>query len=353
MKALAKLKAQPGLWLTDVPCPEIKDTEVLIKVRKTSLCGTDLHIYNWDDWAKATIPVPMHVGHEFMGEIVECGAAVKGFKVGDRVSAEGHITCGHCRNCRGGRRHLCRNTEGIGVHIPGAFAEYIAMPAFNVFPLTDQITDDQAAIFDPFGNAVHTALSFDLVGEDVLIMGAGPIGVMAAAVCRHVGARHIVITDIDDYRLQLAQQFGVTRAVNLADCADSDAIAAKLQTVMADIGMREGFDVGLEISGFAAAINGMLTVMNTGGKVSLLGLSGQSEVAINWDQLVFRGLLLKGIYGREMFETWYKMANLIAGGLKIDSIITHQFAASEFEQAFAVMRSKACGKIILNWDCFD
>ncbi len=349
MKVLAKLKAEPGLWLSTEDVPEIKNHEVLIKIKKTAICGTDLHIYNWDAWAQKTIPVPMHVGHEFVGEIVKIGDNVNGFAIGDRVSGEGHITCGHCRNCRGGHTHLCRNTYGIGVNRPGAFAEYLALPAFNAFKVPDSIDDDLVSIFDPFGNAVHTALSFDLVGEDVLITGAGPIGMMAAAVCRHAGARHIVITDIVDYRLKLAEKFGITEAVNVSDCKTAEDMAKKLQEVMHKIGMTEGFDVGLEVSGFSNAINAMIDAMNTGARLSLLGLSGQETVAIDWDKLVFRGLFLKGIYGREMFETWYKMVALLQSGLDLTPLITHHFPADDFEEAFAVMKTKQCGKIILDW----
>ncbi|EOD8958635.1 L-threonine 3-dehydrogenase [Providencia stuartii] len=341
MKALSKLKAEPGIWMTEVPKPELGHNDVMIKIRKTAICGTDVHIYNWDEWSQKTIPVPMVVGHEYIGEIVEIGQEVKGFKIGDRVSGEGHITCGHCRNCRGGRTHLCRNTIGVGVNRPGCFAQYLVLPAFNAFKIPDNIPDEIAAIFDPFGNAVHTALSFDLVGEDVLISGAGPIGIMAAAVCRHVGARHVVITDINDYRLELAKKMGVTRAVNVG--------RENLKDVMKELGMQEGFDVALEVSGSPAAFHSMLDTMNHGGRIALLGIPS-SEMAIDWSKVIFKGLFIKGIYGREMFETWYKMATLIQSGLDLSPIITHQFSIDDFQKGFDVMRSGQSGKVILNWD---
>nr|WP_308227301.1 L-threonine 3-dehydrogenase [Providencia vermicola] len=341
MKALSKLKAEPGIWMTDVPKPELGHNDVMIKIRKTAICGTDVHIYNWDEWSQKTIPVPMVVGHEYVGEIVEIGQEVKGFKIGDRVSGEGHITCGHCRNCRGGRTHLCRNTIGVGVNRPGCFAEYLVLPAFNAFKIPDNIPDEIAAIFDPFGNAVHTALSFDLVGEDVLVSGAGPIGIMAAAVCRHVGARHVVITDINDYRLDLAKKMGVTRAVNVG--------RENLQDVMKELGMQEGFDVALEVSGSPAAFHTMLDTMNHGGRIALLGIPS-SEMAIDWGKVIFKGLFIKGIYGREMFETWYKMATLVQSGLDLTPMITHQFAIDDFQKGFDIMCSGQSGKVILNWD---
>ncbi|HEF8773804.1 L-threonine 3-dehydrogenase [Providencia manganoxydans] len=341
MKALSKLKAEPGIWMTDVPKPELGHNDVMIKIRKTAICGTDVHIYNWDEWSQKTIPVPMVVGHEYIGEIIEIGQEVKGFKIGDRVSGEGHITCGHCRNCRGGRTHLCRNTVGVGVNRPGCFAQYLVLPAFNAFKIPDNIPDEIAAIFDPFGNAVHTALSFDLVGEDVLVSGAGPIGIMAAAVCRHVGARHVVITDVNDYRLELAQKMGVTRAVNVS--------RENLKDVMKELGMQEGFDVALEVSGSPAAFHSMLETMNHGGRIALLGIPS-SEMAIDWGQVIFKGLFIKGIYGREMFETWYKMATLIQSGLDLSPIITHQFSIDDFQKGFDIMRSGQSGKVILNWD---
>ena len=341
MKTLAKLHAEKGIWMTDAPHPECGHNDVVIKISKTAICGTDMHIYQWDDWAQSTIPVPMTVGHEFVGVITEIGPEVSGFKIGDRVSGEGHITCGHCRNCRGGRTHLCRNTVGVGVNREGSFAEYLVIPAFNAFKLPDEISDDLAAIFDPFGNAVHTALSFDLVGEDVLITGAGPIGIMAAAVAKHVGARHVVITDVNEYRLDLARQMGATRAV--------DVSKEKLTDVMADLGMTEGFDVGMEMSGVPSAFTDMLANMNNGGKIAMLGIPGQ-DMAIDWSQVIFKGLTIKGIYGREMFETWYKMASLIQSGLDLTPIITHHFNVDDFQQGFDIMRSGHSGKVILNWE---
>ncbi|CAG9431453.1 MULTISPECIES: L-threonine 3-dehydrogenase [Providencia] len=341
MKALSKLKAEPGIWMTDVPKPELGHNDVMIKIRKTAICGTDVHIYNWDEWSQKTIPVPMVVGHEYIGEIVEIGQEVKGFKIGDRVSGEGHITCGHCRNCRGGRTHLCRNTIGVGVNRPGCFAEYLVIPAFNAFKIPDNIPDEIASIFDPFGNAVHTALSFDLVGEDVLVSGAGPIGIMAAAVCRHVGARHVVITDVNDYRLELAKKMGVTRTVNVS--------RENLKDVMNELGMKEGFDVALEVSGAPAAFQTMLDTMNHGGRIALLGIPPAS-MATDWSQVIFKGLFIKGIYGREMFETWYKMATLVQSGLDLSPIITHEFSIDDFQKGFDVMRSGQSGKVILNWD---
>src|SRR5881275_3455785 len=296
MKALTKLEPAPGLTLTRVKKPEVGHNDVMIRIRKTAICGTDVHIWKWDEWAAKTIPVPMQVGHEYVGEIVEMGQEVRGFKIGDRVSGEGHITCGFCRNCRAGRRHLCRNTVGVGVNREGAFAEYVVIPAFNAFKIPDDISDDIAAIFDPFGNATHTALSFNLVGEDVLITGAGPIGIMAVAIARHIGARYVVITDVNDYRLDLAQRMGAHRAVNIA--------REKLRDVMTSLNMVEGFDVGLEMSGVPAALRDMLDVMNHGGKVAMLGIP-PPETAIDWTKVIFKGLVIKGIYGREMFETWY------------------------------------------------
>lgn len=342
MKALAKLHAEPGIWMIeDAAIPEPGHNDVLIKIRKTAICGTDVHIYNWDEWSQKTIPVPMITGHEYVGEIVALGQEVAGFRIGDRVSGEGHITCGHCRNCRGGRTHLCRNAIGVGVNRQGCFAEYLVIPAVNAFKIPDNIPDDLAAIFDPFGNAVHTALSFDLVGEDVLITGAGPIGIMAAAICRHVGARHVVITDVNQYRLDLARKMGVTRAVNVSH--------ENLPQVMAELGMTEGFDVGLEMSGVPDGFRAMLDVMNHGGRIAMLGIPPAS-MAIDWNQVIFKGLFIKGIYGREMFETWYKMASLIQSGLDLTPIITHHFPIDDFQQGFDVMRSGQSGKVILHWD---
>ena len=341
MKSLAKLKPETGIWMTDSPKPEVGPNDLLIKIKKTAICGTDIHIYNWDEWSQKTIPVPMVVGHEYAGVVVGMGSEVKGFSEGDRVSGEGHITCGHCRNCRGGRTHLCRNTIGVGVDRTGSFAEYLVIPAYNAFKLPDEISDDLAAVFDPFGNAVHTALSFDLVGEDVLITGAGPIGIMAAAVAKHVGARHVVITDINEYRLDLAMKMGATRAVNVAK--------DNLKDVMNELGMTEGFDVGMEMSGVPVAFTDMLENMNNGGKIAMLGIPGQ-DMAIDWSQVIFKGLTIKGIYGREMFETWYKMASLIQSGLDLSPIITHHFPIDEFQQGFDAMLSGNSGKVILSWD---
>ncbi len=340
MKALVKAKAERGIWMEDIDKPRVGHNDVLIKVNRTAICGTDIHIFKWDDWAQATIPVPMAVGHEFSGEIVEKGIEVKGYEIGDRVSAEGHITCGYCRNCRAGRRHLCMNTVGVGVNRPGAFAEYIAVPAFNVFKLPDAITDDMASILDPLGNATHTALSFDLVGEDVLITGAGPIGIMAVAIARHAGARHIVITDVNDYRLRLARKMGATRAINVANDTIDDT--------MQDLGMIEGFDVGMEMSGNPQAFRDLLRTMHHGGKVAILGIP-PGDMAIDWNEVIFKGLILKGVYGREMFETWYKMSSMLQSGLDMSPIITHHFDIDEYLPAFELMESGQSGKVILNW----
>lgn len=340
MKTLAKTQNKPGIWMTESEKPHCGHNDVLIKIKKTAICGTDMHIYHWDDWAQNTIPVPMTVGHEFVGEIAEIGPEVSGFNIGDRVSGEGHITCGHCRNCRAGRRHLCRETVGVGVNRTGAFAEYLVIPASNAFKIPDGVSDDMASILDPFGNAVHTALSFDLVGEDVLITGAGPIGAMAAAICRHVGARNVVITDINDYRLSLAKELGATRTVNVSKEALSD--------VMLDLGMTEGFDVGLEMSGNGQALNGMLEVLNHGGNIAMLGIPSKDTV-IDWNQVIFKGLNIKGIYGREMFETWYKMVAMLQSGLDISPIITHHYKIQDFQAGFDAMASGKSGKIILDW----
>lgn len=341
MRALVKSKAERGIWLEDIDKPTIGHNDVLIKVRRTAICGTDIHIYQWDDWASNTIPVPLAVGHEFCGEVVEFGVEVRGFDIGDRVSAEGHVTCGVCRNCRAGRRHLCMNTVGIGVNRPGAFADYVSVPAFNVFKLSDAISDDMAAILDPFGNATHTALSFDLVGEDILITGAGPIGIMAVAIARYAGARHIVITDVNDYRLELARKMGASVALNVT--------SGSLDQTMEDLGMEEGFDVGMEMSGNPSAFRDMLRTMHHGGKIALLGIPAE-EMAIDWNQVIFKGLELKGIYGREMFETWYKMSSMLQSGLNIEPIITHRFPLEDYEQAFQLMESGQSGKVILSWD---
>lgn len=341
MRALVKAQAERGIWMQDVEEPSVGHNDVLIRVKSSAICGTDIHIYQWDDWASNTIQVPTTIGHEFCGQIVECGSEVNGFSVGDRVSAEGHITCGVCRNCRAGRRHLCMNTLGVGVNRNGAFADYVSVPAFNVFKLPDSITDDMAAILDPLGNATHTALSFDLVGEDVLITGAGPIGVMAVAIARYAGARHVVITDVNDYRLDLARKMGATRALNVSNESIDDT--------MQDLGMEEGFDVGMEMSGNPSAFRDMLRTMHHGGKIALLGIP-PDDMSIDWTKVIFKGLELKGIYGREMFETWYKMASMLQSGLNIDPIITHHYAASDFQAAFELMESGQSGKIILNWE---
>lgn len=340
MKALVKSKAEEGIWMEEVPVPECGHNDVLIKVKKTAICGTDIHIYNWDKWAQQTIPVPMVVGHEFVGTIEKLGGEVQGLALGDRVSAEGHVTCGHCRNCRAGKRHLCRNTIGVGVNRPGCFAEYVCVPASNVFKLTEAITDDVASVLDPLGNAAHTALSFDLVGEDVLITGAGPIGIMAVAIARHAGARHIVITDLNDYRLEIAGRLGATRTVNVGK--------EKLEDVMNELNMTEGFDVGLEMSGSPIAFNDMLDKMNHGGNIALLGILPEGT-AIDWNMVVFKGLKLKGIYGREMFETWYKMASMLQSNLDITAAITHHFKINDFQKGFDIMRSGQSGKVILDW----
>lgn len=350
MKALIKSKREPGIWMGEVEKPIISDEEILIKIKKTAICGTDLHIYNWDNWAQKTIPVPMHVGHEFVGEIVEIGTRVtqKNLKIGDRVSGEGHLICGNCRNCRAGKFHLCPNTIGVGVNRPGAFAEYLAIPAFNVFKIPDYISDDIASMLDPFGNAVHTALSFNLTGEDVLITGAGPIGCMAVAICKKVGAKNVVITDVNDYRLNLAKELGADAAVNVRDCKNTIEVDAKIRQVMNEMNMEEGFDVGLEMSGIESAIHAMVDLMINGGKIAMLGISGKN-VALDWDKVVFKGLTLKGIYGREMFETWYKMASLVKAGLNVDKIITHRLPVSEYIKGFELMKSGNCGKVILDW----
>ena len=340
MRALVKAKAEPGIWMQDIPRPEPGHNDVLIKIRKTAICGTDMHIYNWDEWAARTIPVPMAVGHEYVGVVEAIGSEVQGIQPGDRVSGEGHLTCGHCRNCRAGRRHLCRNTVGVGVNRQGCFGEYLCIPASNVFKLPDAISDEVASILDPLGNAVHTALSFDLVGEDVLITGAGPIGIMAVAIARHVGARHVVITDVNDYRLDLARQMGATRAINVT--------RQSLDDVMQELEMQEGFDVGLEMSGNPQAFRDMLRTLHHGGSVALLGIP-PGEMAIDWNQVIFKGLTIKGIYGRQMFETWYKMASMLQSGLDVTPVITHRFAANDYLEGFRTMGSGQSGKVILDW----
>ena len=340
MVALTKKKAAPGLWMEEVPVPEVGINDVKIKIHKTAICGTDVHIYNWNEWAQQTIPVGMTVGHEFVGEIVEVGSNVGGFQVGELVSGEGHIVCGTCRNCLAGRRHLCKNTQGVGVNRSGAFAEYLVIPASNVWRCSDKVPEELYSIFDPFGNAVHTALSFDLIGEDVLITGAGPIGIMAAAVVRHAGARHVVITDMNDYRLELARKLGVESTVNVA--------RESLTDVMKRLGMKEGFDVGLEMSGSPAAFRSMVDVMFHGGKIALLGLPDHSE-AIDWNKVIFNGLTIRGIYGRQMYETWYKMTSMLESGLDISPIITHRFDIRDYEKGFEAMNSGKSGKVILDW----
>ena len=340
MKALVKSRREPGLWMEDVPVPSIGPNDVLIRVHTSAICGTDMHIWNWDAWSQKTIPVPMHVGHEYAGVIEQVGSEVEGYQVGDRVSGEGHIVCGHCRNCRAGKRHLCPNTVGVGVNRPGSFAEYLSLPASNLFKLPDGISNEMAAIFDPYGNAAHTALSFNMVGEDVLITGAGPIGCMAAAISQFVGARNVVITDVNPFLLELARKLGATRAV--------DVSKESLKTVMAELGMTEGFDVGLEMSGNGPAFQGMLDGMANGGRIALLGIFSE-DVAIDWGRVIFKGLHLKGIYGREMFETWYKMAAMIEGGLDISPVITHRFPIDDFRQGFEIMGSGKSGKVLLDW----
>lgn len=340
MKALVKAKAEQGIWMQDVAKPEYGPNDLLIRVKKTAICGTDIHIYNWDEWAQHTIPVPMTVGHEFAGVVEAVGSEVEGYKVGDRVSGEGHITCGHCRNCRAGQRHLCPNTIGVGVNRPGCFAEFLAIPAINAFKLPKNIPDEVAAFLDPLGNATHTALSFDLVGEDVLITGAGPIGIMAVAIAKHVGARHVVITDVNDYRLDLAQRMGATRAVNVQK--------EDLRDVMRELEMTEGFDVGMEMSGVPSAFRQMIDSLRNGAKIAMLGIP-PADMAIDWNKVIFKGLFIKGIYGREMFETWYKMTAMLQSGLDISPVLTHEMNVDDFQKGFDVMRSGASGKVVLDW----
>lgn len=341
MRALIKKKAEPGLWLDEAPVPAIGINDVLIKVLRTGICGTDLHIYKWDAWAQKTIPVPLVIGHEFVGEVVAVGSNVKDFHEGEIVSGEGHVVCGRCRNCLAGRRHLCKDTQGIGVHRAGAFADYIALPMTNVWHHDPHIARDVQAIFDPFGNAVHTALSFDVLGEDVLVTGAGPIGLMACAVVRHAGARYVVVSDVNPYRLELALKMGATRAV--------DVRRQKLRDVMAELGMKEGFDVGLEMSGNGTAFRDMLATMCHGGKIAMLGIPDR-ELAIDWNTVIFNMLTIKGIYGREMYETWYKMTVMLQSGLDISPVITHRFPAEEFQKGFDVMTTGDCGKVVLTWN---
>ena len=341
MKAIAKSKAEPGLWLEEVPVPEVGPDDVLIRTKKASVCGTDIHIYNWDAWAQQTIPVPMQIGHEFVGEIAQVGSNVRGFTEGDLVVGEGHITCGHCRNCLAGRRHLCPNTQGVGVNRPGAWAEFVAIPATNAWHADPSIPLDVLSCFDPLGNAVHTTLSFDLVGEDVLITGAGPIGCMAIRIAKQAGARHIVITDINPYRLDLARKMGATLALNVKQ--------EKLAEAMQQLGMKEGFDVALEMSGHPSAFADILPNMFYGGKIALLGIM-PTTAAIDWNTVVFHSLTLKGIYGRKMFETWYKMTALIQSGLDISPVITHRFPFTQFKEAIELAKSGNSGKIVLDFD---
>jgi threonine 3-dehydrogenase len=340
MKALVKSQNKPGLWLEEIAKPEIKINDVLIKVRHTGICGTDLHIYDWDEWARKTIPVPMAIGHEFVGEIVKVGSNVNDFHPGEIVSGEGHVVCGRCRNCLAGRRHLCAFTQGVGVNRPGAFAEFISLPMTNIWRHHHDVNQEVAAIFDPFGNAVHTALSFPVLGEDILITGAGPIGIMAAAVVRHAGARHVVITDLNPKRLELARKMGVTLAVNPTETT--------LGEVQKQLGMQEGFDVGLEMSGNGQALRDMIANMSHGGKIAILGIPAK-EMSIDWRHVIFNMLTIKGIYGREMYETWYKMTVMLESGLDITPVITHRFRFDEFEKGFDAMRSGASGKVILDW----
>lgn len=341
MKALVKSQPKPGLWLEDVPIPEIGYNDVLIKIVKTAICGTDVHIYNWDAWAEKTIPVPMPVGHEFVGRIEKVGSHVLDFKKGDLVSGEGHLICGHCRNCLAGRRHLCNDTKGVGVNRPGAYAEYLAIPVTNVWYCDPAIPLDVLACFDPLGNATHTALSFDLLGEDVLITGAGPIGCMAASIARHCGARYVVVTDINPYRLELAKKAGATLALDVSRNRIDDA--------QKELGMKEGFDVAMEMSGSPAALDGILDNMCHGGKIAMLGIMPENT-AIDWNKVVFNMLTIKGIYGREMYETWYKMSSMIQTGLDISPLITHRFHYTDFEKGFEVMRSGQSGKVVLDWE---
>ena len=340
MKALVKSQRKPGLWLEDVPAPQPGINDVLIRVLMTGICGTDLHIYEWDEWAQSTIPVPLVIGHEFVGEVAAVGSNVADIRPGDIVSGEGHVVCGRCRNCLAGRRHLCAHTVGVGVNSPGAFAEYIVLPVTNIWKHDAHVDLEVASIFDPFGNAVHTALSFPVLGEDVLITGAGPIGIMAAAVVRHAGARHVVITDIKPKRLELAEKIGVTLAVNTSETRIAD--------VQKKLGMREGFDVGLEMSGSATAFREMLANMSHGAKIAMLGLP-TAEIAIDWRHVIFNMLTLKGIYGREMYETWYKMTVMLESGLNIKPVITHRFKWNEFEKGFTAMKAGDSGKVILDW----
>jgi threonine 3-dehydrogenase len=342
LKALVKSQPAPGLWLEEIPEPTIGINDVLIRVTHTGICGTDVHIYKWDDWARTTIPVPMAIGHEFVGEIVAVGSNVNDFHPGEIVSGEGHVVCGRCRNCLAGRRHLCAHSRGVGVNRPGAFAEYIALPMSNIWRHDPDINRDVAAIFDPFGNAVHTGLSFPVLGEDILITGAGPIGVMAAAVVRHAGARYVVVTDVNPYRLELARKMGATLAINSSEIS--------LRDVQKQLGMQEGFDVGLEMSGNPSAFHDMIANMSHGAKIAMLGIPSE-EMPIDWKQVIFSMLTIKGVYGREMYETWYKMTVMLQSGLDITPVITHRFCFRDFQQGFEVMMSGKSGKVILDWTC--
>ena len=341
MKALVKAKAEKGIWMEDVPVPEIGINDVLIKIKKTAICGTDLHIYKWDDWAQNTIKVPMTIGHEYVGVVVEKGRGVENVSIGDRVTGEGHIACGHCRNCRRGKLHVCENTIGVGVNRDGSFAEYLSLPASNIVHLDDRISDEVASIMDPFGNATHTALSFPLIGEDVLITGAGLIGTMATGICRFAGARYVVVSDFSEYRLQIAKKMGATITVNPSK-------GETIQGAMNELGMR-GFDVGLEMSGAPSAFRDMIDNMYNGSKISLLGIL-PNTTTVDWNKIIFKALTLKGIYGREMWETWYKMEQMLISGFDLTPVITHRFGIDEFQQGFDIMESGQCGKVILSWD---
>ena len=340
MKALVKKSPEVGIWMEDVSIPECGTNDVRIKITHTAICGSDLHIYKWDEWAQRTVPTPLVTGHEFCGIVEEIGPGVAHYKPGDRVSGEGHITCGYCRNCRAGKRHLCHKTVGVGIQRDGAFAEYLVIPESNVWPIHEDIPSEIAAFLDPFGNAVHTALSYEMVGEDVLITGAGPIGIMAVAVCKFVGARNVVITDVNDYRLELARKLGATKAINVSQENIKDSYT--------DLNMTNGFDVGLEVSGNPSAFKDMLAHMYNGGRVALLGLLPEST-QINWDEIIFKGLHVKGIYGREMYETWYKMTQMLRSGLDISEVLTHRYPVDQFQDAFDVISSGQCGKVVLEW----
>lgn len=342
MYALVKESAGPGLNLTRVVIPAMGPGDVKIKIHYTSICGTDLHIYNWDRWSQETIKPPITIGHEFVGEVAELGSQVTGFSIGDIVSGEGHIVCGSCRHCKGGKRHLCKDTQGVGVNRSGAFAEYLVIPATNVVKCESGISEELCSSFDPLGNAIHTALAFNVIGEDVLITGAGPIGIMAAAICRHVGAKHVVLTDINDYRLNLAREICDEYVYPVNTSKEN------IDDVMARIGMHEGFDVGLEMSGNGSAFNMMIDKLYNGGRVALLGIQSDKTV-VDWNKVVFKCLHIKGIYGREMFETWYKMMSMLQSGLKLDKILTHKFDFKDYEKGFQVMNSGQCGKVVLDW----